>query len=314
MGDIANPRLAAAVSNAGALGMVSVTGISDEPERVKLWIEETRGLTKNPFGANFIVADTFIPDLSVIKESVEIASKTARVVEFFYRQPDPSLVELVHKRGALAFWQVGSKEEAIAAASARCDVIVAQGVEAGGHLRGKVGLLTLLSEVLDSVKVPVLAAGGIGTGRAMAAALAAGASGVRVGTRFVAAEESGAHPQYIRALISSGAEDTVVTEAFSHGWPNAPHRVLRSSLEAAQSFKGDIVGKRNPYSTGIWVDVHRFQPVGVTKEATGHIEAMPHWAGESVEGVTRVQSAADIVRDLSSEAESALRSLSSWVL
>src|SRR2546426_755377 len=109
-------------------------------------------------------------------------------------QPDAELVEIAHAGGALVSWQLGSAAEATAAERAGCDLIVAQGTEAGGHVRGKIGLLALLGEVLPSVKVPVVAAGGIGTGRAMAAALAAGASAVRVGTRFVAAEEAGTHP------------------------------------------------------------------------------------------------------------------------
>src|SRR5207249_7549168 len=129
--------------------------------------------------------------------------------------PDRGLLELLHRGGALVACQVGSREEAVAAAEAGCDFIVAQGIEAGGHVRGTIGLLALLGEVLDAVDVPVLAAGGIGTGRAVAAALAAGASGVRVGTRFVAAEESNAHPVYVEALIGARARDTVYTTAFS---------------------------------------------------------------------------------------------------
>ena len=91
--------------------------------------------------------------------------------------------------------------------------------------------------------MPVLAAGGIGTGRAMAAALAAGADGVRVGTRFVAATEAAAHPEYVAALIASQAEDTIYTTAFSRSWPDAPHRILRSCITAAEAFQGDTVGE-----------------------------------------------------------------------
>jgi NAD(P)H-dependent flavin oxidoreductase YrpB (nitropropane dioxygenase family) len=156
--------------------------------------EDMRRRTSGVFGANFLIPEAFVSDLDEIREQVETASKLVKVVEFFYRQPDPSLVDLVHSGGALASWQVGSNEEAVAAAEAGCDMIVAQGVEAGGHVRGKVSLLTLLSQVLDSVKVPVLAAGGIGSGRPLAAVLAAGASGVRVGTRFIAAAEAGLIP------------------------------------------------------------------------------------------------------------------------
>ena len=142
----------------------------------------------------------------------------------------------IHRHGALVACQVGSRDEAIAAVEAGCDIIVAQCVEAGGHVRGTIGILALLDEVLDAINVPVLAAGGIGSGRAIAAVLAAGADGVRVGTRFVAAEESGVHPTYARAVVDATARDSVYTEAFSVGWPNAPHRVLRSSLEAAEAF------------------------------------------------------------------------------
>jgi nitronate monooxygenase len=305
IGGIATPSLASAVANAGALGMLGLGGIQDDPQWVERWLVETKNLTKKKFGANFIPAETFLTDLSVIRDSVELASKIANVVEFFYRKPDPSLVELVHKGGALASWQVGSKEESIAAADAGCDFIIAQGVEAGGHVRGRVGLVTILSEVLDSVSstIPVLAAGGIGSGRAMAAALSAGASGVRVGTRFVAAEECPAHPDYVKALIESKAEDTVLTETFSYGWPNAPHRVLRSCVEAAQSFKGDVVGRTKAYGSEEWYAVQRFESLAIAKETEGAIAAMPHWAGESVSYVRRVQPAADIVKELSSEAE-----------
>jgi NAD(P)H-dependent flavin oxidoreductase YrpB (nitropropane dioxygenase family) len=235
IGSLARPPLAAAVSNGGGLGMIQLSGFT--PSQATRSLEEVRKRTRGVFGANFIVAEAWYPDLEELREVVETASKHAKVVEFFYRQPDSVLVELVHRNGALASWQVGSNDEAVAAAKAGCDLVVAQGIEAGGHIRGKIGLLSLLDQVLDSVDVPVLAAGGIGSGRAMAAALAAGASGVRVGTRFIAAEEAEAHPQYQKALIEAEPEDTVVTEVFSENWPNAPHRVLRSSVEASKPLK-----------------------------------------------------------------------------
>src|SRR4029077_9342782 len=101
---------------------------------------------------------------------------------------------------------------------------------AGGHVRGRTPTMTLLSEVITAVDIPVLAAGGLGAGRAIAAPLAAGADGVRVGTRFVAAAEAAVHPEYVAALIAAEAQDTAYTEAFSVGWRDAPHRVLRSSI------------------------------------------------------------------------------------
>ena len=138
-------------------------------------------------------------------------------------------------------WQVGSADEARAAVDAGCDLVVAQGDEAGGHVRGTLGLLTTLERVLDAVEVPVVAAGGIGSARQVAAALAAGASAVRVGTRFIASAESGAHPDYVRAVLEATAEDSTLTDVFSVGW-DAPHRVLRSCIEAARAFRGDVVG------------------------------------------------------------------------
>jgi NAD(P)H-dependent flavin oxidoreductase YrpB (nitropropane dioxygenase family) len=223
-----------------------------------------------------------------------MAAAQARVVEFFYGEPDASLVDLVHAAGALACWQVGSRVEAVAAAAAGCDLIVAQGIEAGGHVRGRVGLLPLLDEVLPSVDVPVLAAGGIGTGRAMAAVLAAGADGVRVGTRFVAAEEAGAHPAYIDALVAAAAEDTVLTETFSFDWLHAPHRVLRSSVAAVEAFQGDIVGAWP--SSGD--PIPRFSTAPAVRGATGAVEAMALYAGQGAGAVRRREPAAAIVADL----------------
>ena len=209
-------------------------------------------------------------------------------------------MEMVHACGALACWQVGSREEAIAAARAGCDFVIAQGAEAGGHVRGTSPAMTLLGEVISAVDVPVLAAGGIGTGRAMAAALAAGADGVRVGTRFVAATEAAAHPEYVAALIASQAEDTIYTTAFSRTFPDAPHRVLRSCVTAVEAFQGDTVGEMTALD-GTRMPALRLGTLGVDKTATGTVAAMSLFAGKSVGAVTQVQSAAEILAELVDE-------------
>jgi nitronate monooxygenase len=179
-GGVASPELAVAVAGAGALGMVGMMGPADDVAAVlDALIKQTSGTV----GMNFLV-----PFLDLA--TVEVAASRVRVVEFFYADPDAGLVRRVHDGGALAAWQVGSVTEARSAADAGCDFIVVQGTEAGGHVRGRVALLPLLDAVLDVVDVPVVAAGGIGTARVMAAVLAAGASGVRVGTRFVATLEA----------------------------------------------------------------------------------------------------------------------------
>src|SRR5256712_3009458 len=167
MGKIASPELAAAVAEAGGLGMVS--GIaSAPPEYVAKILDGLRRSTSGAFGANFIVAgvrESGTLDADFLKV-LEVAASRAPVVEFFYEDPDPELVEIAHAGGALVSWQLGSAAEAVAAERAGCDLIVAQGTEAGGHVRGENGLLALLREGPPSGKVPAVAAGGIGPGRA----------------------------------------------------------------------------------------------------------------------------------------------------
>jgi nitronate monooxygenase len=230
-------------------------------------------------GVNFL-----LPFLD--RGALEEASRRVRLVEFFWGEPDPALVESAHQGGARCGWQVGSAEEARAAQDAGCDVIVAQGVEAGGHVRGTTGLLPLLDEVRAIVDIPIVAAGGIGTGRAMAAALTAGADAVRVGTRFVAAAESIAHPTYITALIDASADDTVITTAFGEGWPDAPHRVLRTAITA-----GLARGKAQSWT-----------PDWPTTASAGAVEARALYAGQSVGAVRAQQPAAEIVAELLDEA------------
>jgi nitronate monooxygenase len=299
MGAVSPPELAAAVSEAGGLGMLGMAHPGLTAASLANRLDRLSALTDKPFGVNFIVAPGFLngtstrPPLDL--KCIEIAARTAKVVEFFYGAPERRLVDMVHAGGALASWQVGSREEAIAAAKAGCDFVIAQGAEAGGHIRGTSPAMTLLGEVISAIDVPVLAAGGIGTGRAMAAALAAGADGVRVGTRFVAATEAAAHPEYVAALIASQAEDTIYTTAFSRSFPDAPHRVLRSCVTAVEAFQGDAVGEMTSLD-GTRMPALRLSTFAVDKTATGTIAAMSLFAGESVGAVTQVEPAAEILR------------------
>ena len=237
IGGCATPRLAAAVADAGGLGMVSVTG--DPPDVVVAHIDRARQKSAGPIGAHFFLL--MVDPASAPSRAA--AAEWAPVVDFFYANPDPALVDIVHAAGGLASWQIGSVEEARAAAAAGCDFIIAQGTEAGGHVRGQTGVLALLDAVLSAVDVPVLAAGGIGSGRALAAVLAAGADGARIGTRFVAAEEAEAHPRYVDALIAARPTDTVRSDTFALDYPGAPHRALRSCVAAVEAFPGDVVGE-----------------------------------------------------------------------
>lgn len=306
MGAASPPEAVAAVSEAGALGMLGTARGGLSTATLDAMIDRTRKLTTRPFGVNFIMRPGGQAARSP-REFIVQAASAARVVEFFYTDPSTEFVRLVHERGALASWQVGSREEALAAVEAGCDLIVVQGNAAGGHVRGTTGVLELLGEVLDAVPhIPVLAAGGIGTGRAMAAMLAAGADGVRVGTRFVATEEARVHPVWTNALIAASARDTYYGRAFHVGWPEAPHRVLRSAVEAAERLEKEFVAQVINVD-GTPFPVPRFAVTVADGTATGEIEAMCLYAGESVTGVKRLLPAREVVRELAEEAERLLR-------
>jgi nitronate monooxygenase len=295
MPGVCTPELVAAVADAGGLGMIGLPLIP-APIAASI-LDRLAARTRGAFGLNFLMP---FFDRGVL----EIAAGRARVIEFFYGDPDAELVRVAHDGGALVSWQVGSAAEARAAVDAGCDLVVAQGNEAGGHIRGSLGLLPTLTQVLDAVDLPVLAAGGIGSAREVAAALAAGASGVRVGTRFVAAAESCAHPEYVRALIGAEAEDSVLTDVFGAQW-DVPHRVLRSSIEAARAFQGDLVGEE------LWggekMPIPRFGVSSPSRDTTGEVRAMALYAGTSVSGVRGVQPAREIVEELMQGAERLLR-------
>ena len=265
-------KLATSVAEAGGLAMFS--GLRASATYLADMLDQVAARTGARAGVNFIIR--FLD-----KETLKTVAPRASVVEFFYGDPDPALVELAHAGGALACWHIGSKEEAVAAERAGCDLIAAQGIEAGGHVRGSIGLFPLLAQVLDAVQIPVIASGGIGTARSMAAALAAGAAAVRVGTRFLAAQEADTHPAYLEALIHARAEDTVLTETFSVGWPDAPHRVLRSCMEAVKSFPGEMVGEGA--IGGQKYSVPRFAGPTPNRATVGEIGAMALYAGHSVE-------------------------------
>jgi NAD(P)H-dependent flavin oxidoreductase YrpB (nitropropane dioxygenase family) len=167
MGGVASPDLAVAVSDAGGLGTVALHTMP--AAMVADTLDATARQTSAPLAFNVLM-----PFLD--RDAVEAASSRCRLVEFFYGDPDAELVRLVRDGGALAAWQVGSVGEAKAARDAGCDVVIAQGVEAGGHVRGRVGLLALLASVLDAVDLPVIAAGGIGSAASAAAATASPSS------------------------------------------------------------------------------------------------------------------------------------------
>jgi len=288
MGSVSTAALAVAVAEAGGVGSIGVLGMS--PAQVDKVLGGMVARTSGVLAVNFLTSD-------IDPEAVAVAAARVRIIDFFWTDPDPALVEVAHRGGALACWQVGSLAEARAAAEAGCDVIAVQGTEAGGHVRGHSPLLPLLESVRGlGYDLPVLAAGGIGDARAFAAALAAGADGVRAGTRFVAAAESGAHPLYKQAVAEAAAGSTEITGAFSvcplcATSPRA--RVLTSCVGALREVAGDTVGETTQGGQRVPVPRGHGTPPGAA--ATGHIDAMPMYAGESAAAITSVEPAAAIL-------------------
>jgi len=232
------------------------------------------------------------------RETFELAAAKAPYVDFFLAEPDPQLVAFVHGSGAVCGWQVESVAEARAAEAAGADVVIAKGNESGGRKRIEAPPLDeLLDGVLEAVAVPVIAAGGIATAARVSEVMARGAAGVRTGTRFIAAEESDAHPAWVAAVIAAEAEDSVVSTAFNAGMPApGPHRVLQSAIDAAHALPDGDIGTLR--TGGSEIPVPRFAPFPPTKNSTGAVEAMALYAGTSVAGVRAVQPAADIVAGL----------------
>jgi nitronate monooxygenase len=289
MGSVsATPGLPLAVASAGGHGVYPALALP--PSALEPVIDALAERT-TAFGVNFLVP-------MMDRASLELAAERAPYVDFFLGDPDPALVALVHAGGAVCGWQVESGEEARAAEAAGCDIVIAKAWESGGRKRIEgPTLLALLDALLDGVSLPVVAAGGIATRRGVAAALAMGADGVRVGTRFIAAAESDAHPAWVQAVIRASAEESVVSTAFNVGLPApGPHRVLRCSIEAAEALTGMQAGVVR--LAGAEIPVARFGAVPPTRESTGAIDAMPFYAGQSAGTVARIQPAADIVAEL----------------
>jgi nitronate monooxygenase len=301
------PALAAAVSEAGGLGMLQLSWLDDDEAREA--IRETRKRTDEPFGVNLVLEWSQDRRLELALE------EGVRVVSFFWGDPRP-YVERVHEMGGLVLCTVGSAAEARQVVAAGADVVVAQGWEAGGHVWGDVTTLALVPRVVDAVDpVPVVAAGGIADGRGFAAALALGASGVWVGTRFVASVEAGLHPDYKERLLGADETATVWSTLFDVGWPDAPHRTLRNSTVQAWEAAGRPEPGRRP-GEGEPVaaqedtsEVVRYSVSDPVPGMTGELEALALYAGQGVGLLREILPAAEIVRTMAAEAGQVLERL-----
>jgi nitronate monooxygenase len=307
IGSFSCPALAAAVSQAGGLGTLALSWDSLSGCREK--ISATQAATQAPFGVNLVLAWEQADRLNACLDA------GVRIVSFFWGDAS-RYISRTHKAGAKAIVAVGSTEEARRAYSAGADAIVCQGFEAGGHVRGTTGSVALIPAVVDAVaSIPVVAAGGFADGRGLAAALALGASGVWMGTRFSASAESLAHPEFKKHLVRAGESDTEYLSLFDGGWPNAPHRVLRSSTTDAWNEAGrpkagcrPKEGQEIGYTAGGKV-ILRYDDTPPTAGMRGDWEACALYAGQSAGLVRDIESAGSIVDDIVREAQETILSL-----
>ncbi len=301
IGRLAGPELAAAVIEAGGLGMLA---LSFTPvEQIEGLIEQTRRLAAGPLGVNLVLEwDQHERVVACLEAGVD-------VISFFWGDPEPYL-PLLRAAEVRTMHTVGSAYEARRAADQGIDVVVAQGFEAGGHVWGEVGSMALIPAVVDAVagRAPVVAAGGIADGRGLAAALMLGAAGVWLGTRFVASREALAHPGYQGAIMGAPETDTHYVELFDGGWPNAPHRVLTSSTirawEAAgrpppgqRPGEGEVIGTRPDGQP-----IHRYDIVAPAAGMTGDWQSCPFYAGQSAGLIYEILPAGEIVRRIADDA------------
>lgn len=286
--------LVSAVSNAGGLGIAPIWRLGLDAIRAEL--QRIRGLTDKPFGVNLNMGFPNKAQLDVcLEEGVSIVS-------FFWGQPG-DWVSHAQSGGAKVIYTADSAQDARIAKDSGVDVICAQGWEAGGHVAGTVGTMALVPAVADAVgDLPVVAAGGISDARGVAAALALGASGVWVGTRFLAASEASVAPEYLQHLLAASENDTAhFDDLFDIGWPDAPHRALRNSTiaqwqDAGRPPAGSRPGEGEAIArSAAGTDILRYQSATPGAGVTGDIEALSMWAGQGVAQVRRVQPAREIV-------------------
>lgn len=226
MAAISGPQLVAAVANAGGMGVLG--GLRLAPLMLRKWLRETRALTDQPFGVN-VVPQFGGPEVFEAQFQV-ILQERPRILSLFYAEDySADMIPRAKDAGMVVMVQTGTAALARKAIAHGADIIVAQGSEGGGHLnRGTIGLMSLLPAILDCAQGrPVLAAGGITTRQDVRAAMSLGASGVLVGTAFLASEESNAHPLYKQKILEASTDDTEYRTGYSFGWTyGTPHRVI----------------------------------------------------------------------------------------
>ena len=300
MGMIAQAGLAAAVSEAGGLGVIG-TGMSMRPDELRAQIRQVRSLTRKPFGVDILFATIRAKGSSVATYTDNVLGLTEvtldeRVPVLISGLGSPKgAVPEAHECGTYVMSVIGAERHARKAVADGVDAVIASGREGGGHV-GEVGTAALVPAVANAVSVPVLAAGGLADGPGLAAALAWGAQGVWLGTRFIATREAGAHRNYKARIVDTGTSGTVVTRAHS----GKPCRLIRNAFTDHWAEREDEI---LPFPK-------QALKVGNPASARGRLEGdadggvLP--AGQSAGLVDAVAPAADVVHEIVRSARAAI--------
>ena len=299
MGGVAWAEVCAAVSAAGGFGSLGMAGVP--PEGIREQMREVRARTDRPFGVDLLAAlpKQMLAAIDVIIEEGASAFIAGLGV------PGP-VIERCHDGGLKVMSMCGKVSHALAAEEAGCDVVVAQGTEAGGHT-GQIGGLALIPQIVDAVSIPVLAAGSIVDGRGIAAALAFGAQGVWMGTRFIASHEARAAEGYKKRITESGSADTVVTRCYS----GKPMRVIRNPYVEDWERRPDEI---QPFPDQMMHSLQQGLLLGLSgplQELDPERNCLP--AGQGVGGIQDVPSCAEIVERVVREARETIDRLGALV-
>jgi NAD(P)H-dependent flavin oxidoreductase YrpB (nitropropane dioxygenase family) len=286
IGSATTVELVGAVSEAGGLGVLAGSWL--ELDQLRSSIALIRAFTDRPFAVNLVLHWDQRERLQACLDG------GVPLISFFWGDPSPH-VAACHDAGALVLHTVASAAEARLAVASGVDCVVAQGCEAGGHVWGDVSTLSLVPALVDAVPVPVLASGGIADGRGLVAALALGAGGAWMGTRFVASAEANAHARWQRSIVEASEGSTALTTLFDRGWEDAPARVLRTHVVAAWEAAGRPEGERYGDDAPLRNDPSP--------------ELRANYAGQSAGLVHDIVPAGELVRRIAREAETTLERL-----
>lgn len=306
MGGVARAELAAAVAKAGGYAMLGM--VRESPDLIEAEIRAYRAATDRPFAVNVIPSAT---DPALLQAQIRrCLDLNVRAFTFFW-DVMPEVVAQVKRAGCLVLHQVGTVDAARQAEAAGADVLITQGMEAGGHVHGRLGAFALAEAVLDRARVPVVVSGGIGSGRGLAAALALGAEGVQCGTAFLATTEAWAHDYHKRRVAEAEGADTVLTDVFVLNWPKgAAVRVIGNSITDAlgETLMGHDPATlpREPIAEDSGQPLLRYSTDSPMRHTTGALEQMALYAGQGVGLVRDVVPAAERLARMVQEAEACL--------